>query len=43
MLEEYYAAREWDLETGYPSKRHLLDLDLDWVVKELERLGKIKE
>lgn len=31
MLEEYYKAREWDIETGKPSKKKLLELELDIV------------
>jgi len=35
MLEEYYKARGWDLESGKPSKEKLLELGLDDVAKEL--------
>ena len=41
MLEEYYEARGWDLKTGYQSKSKLVDLKLDWVAEELEKLGKL--
>ena len=29
MLDEYYAARGWDIETGIPIKEKLLELELD--------------
>jgi aldehyde:ferredoxin oxidoreductase len=35
MLEAYYAARDWDPLTGYPSRQKLNQLGLDFVVKEL--------
>lgn len=35
MLEAYYEARGWDLESGKPSKEKLMRLGLDDVAKEL--------
>ncbi len=35
MLEAYYQARDWDLETGYPSRGKLHALGLDWVAADL--------
>ncbi len=31
MLDEYYKARGWDLETGVPTKQKLEELSLDWL------------
>ncbi|TXT54834.1 MAG: hypothetical protein BAJATHORv1_50085 [Candidatus Thorarchaeota archaeon] len=39
MLDEYYELRGCDKETGYPKKSVLEDLDLDFVVKDLEQRG----
>lgn len=35
MLEAYYRFREWDLNTGYPTKRKLNELGLKWVIKDI--------
>lgn len=35
MLEAYYAARGWDLDTGVPTKEKLVSLGMDWLVEEL--------
>jgi aldehyde:ferredoxin oxidoreductase len=35
MLEAYYAARDWDLDTGYPTKGKLESLGLEDVAKDL--------
>ncbi|MBN2501545.1 MAG: aldehyde ferredoxin oxidoreductase family protein [Anaerolineales bacterium] len=35
MLEAYYRARGWDLESGYPSREKLQALGLDWVAADL--------
>ena len=35
----YYAAMGWDPESGLPGRARLHELDLDWVVDELERHG----
>lgn len=39
MLEAYYQARGWDAASGYPSARMLKRLEMDWLAKDLERLG----
>jgi aldehyde:ferredoxin oxidoreductase len=31
MMQAYYAARGWEMETGYPTKEKLSELGLDWV------------
>lgn len=36
MLEEYYRLRSWDVATGYPKKRKLLSLGLEFVLKKLK-------
>ena len=35
MLREYYEARDWDPETGKPSREKLEELGLGWVAEEL--------
>jgi aldehyde:ferredoxin oxidoreductase len=35
MMSAYYTARGWDAETGKPNIRKLLELGLNWVVKDL--------
>jgi len=42
MLNEYYAVRGWNQETGAPSREKLVELGLGYVADELERLGKIR-
>ncbi|MCD6263456.1 aldehyde ferredoxin oxidoreductase C-terminal domain-containing protein, partial [Candidatus Bathyarchaeota archaeon] len=39
MLDEYYAERGWDRETGIPRRETLERLGLEYVVEDLERLG----
>jgi aldehyde:ferredoxin oxidoreductase len=34
MLEEYYAARDWDQNTGYPSPAKLKELGLEGDVEK---------
>ncbi|MEW6557321.1 MAG: aldehyde ferredoxin oxidoreductase family protein [Elusimicrobiota bacterium] len=36
MLEEYYRLRDWDIKTGYPKKKKLLSLGLNFVLKKLK-------
>jgi len=36
MLEAYYRARGWEMQTGLPSRRKLTELGLDWVASDLE-------
>ena len=35
MLEAYYITRSWDPITGFPTQQKLIQLGLDWVVKDL--------
>lgn len=35
MLEAYYQARSWDPETGFPTRKKLVSLGLDWVADDL--------
>ena len=41
MLNEYYALRGWDPETGCPGKEKLLSLGLEDVAAELEGMGRL--
>ncbi|MFC1885473.1 aldehyde ferredoxin oxidoreductase family protein [Thermodesulfobacteriota bacterium] len=41
MLDEYYEARGWDRETGFPSKNKMKSLGLDEAANELESMGKL--
>ena len=42
MLDEYYSARGWDIKTGIPSRKKLLELDLGYAADQL-RLPKKSE
>jgi aldehyde:ferredoxin oxidoreductase len=42
MLDEYYNARDWSIQTGIPHRKKLEKLGLQEVAKELHKLGKIK-
>jgi len=35
MLDEYYIARGWDVNTGVPTKEKLLELGLGYVANEI--------
>jgi aldehyde:ferredoxin oxidoreductase len=37
-MDEYYSARGWDLETGWPLPETLRALDIEDVIPELDRL-----
>jgi aldehyde:ferredoxin oxidoreductase len=37
LLDEYYSARGWDLELGWPQADHLVELCLEEVVPELDK------
>ena len=41
MLDAYYEARGWDIETGNPTRKKLEELELDEVVVALGRLDKL--
>jgi aldehyde:ferredoxin oxidoreductase len=38
MLAEYYRYRDWDWDTGWPSREKLLELGLEEVAKTLYRI-----
>lgn len=38
MLDEYYAERSWNLETGVPTRSKLIDLKLRYVANDLKQL-----
>ena len=40
MRTLYYQMMNWDPETGIPTRGKLVDLDLAWVIDELEKAGK---
>ena len=39
MLDDYYAAHEWDVSTGIPTQRRLIELDLAPVIEDLQAGG----
>ena len=41
MLDDYYQARGWNRETGFPTREKLDSLDLPSVANELEKLNKL--
>jgi aldehyde:ferredoxin oxidoreductase len=41
MLDEYYDLHGWDRETSFPTRQALIDLDLEYVADDLERIGKL--
>ena len=41
MLDEYYEAREWDKDSGFPKRQKLEQLGLNVVADELDSLGKL--
>ncbi len=42
MLDEYYDLHGWDRETSYPRRKTLVDLGLDSVADDLEKIGKLR-
>jgi aldehyde:ferredoxin oxidoreductase len=42
MLDAYYRAREWDVETGLQTKVKLDELDLQHIIPELEKVNAVK-
>jgi aldehyde:ferredoxin oxidoreductase len=42
MLDEYYDLHGWDRETSYPTLETLMDLGLDYVANDLEKIGKLR-
>ena len=43
MLDEYYAERGWDLETGVPTRETLISLGLGHAANDLTKLGILSE
>lgn len=41
MLDDYYDLHGWDRETSFPTRQALIDLDLEYVADDLERIGKL--
>ena len=39
MLDSYYSLHNWDIKTGRPLRKTLLDLDLSMVIQEMEKKG----
>jgi len=39
MLDDYYDERGWDVKKGIPTKQKLLELGLDDIAEDLERMG----
>ena len=42
MLDEYYELHGWDKETSFPKRETLVELGLEHVADDLERIGKLK-
>jgi len=42
MLDEYYDLHGWDRETSFPTRKILIDLDLEYVANDLEKIGKLR-
>ena len=42
VMDDYYVARGWDVETGLPTRKKLIELDLEEVVSALAESGLIK-
>jgi aldehyde:ferredoxin oxidoreductase len=43
LLDDYYKARAWDVETGFPTKAKLEELGLQKEAGELAKMGKLKK
>ena len=41
-LDEYYDLHGWDRETSYPTRKALVDLGLEDVANDLEKIGKLR-
>lgn len=42
MLDEYYDLHGWDRETSFPTRKTLVDLGLNDVADDLEKIGKLR-
>jgi len=41
MLDDYYDLHRWDRKTSFPTRRALVDLGLEEIANDLERIGKL--
>jgi aldehyde:ferredoxin oxidoreductase len=41
MLDEYYDLHGWDRKTSFPMRKTLIDLNLESVAQDLEKIGKL--
>jgi aldehyde:ferredoxin oxidoreductase len=42
LLDEHYDLHGWDRESSFPKRQTLMDLDLQYVAKDLEKIGKLR-
>lgn len=42
MLDEYYDLHGWDRKTSFPKRQILVDLGLEYVADDLEKIGKLR-
>ncbi len=42
MLDDYYDLHGWNRETSYPKRQTLVDLGLEYVANDLEKIGKLR-
>jgi aldehyde:ferredoxin oxidoreductase len=42
LLDDYYSARDWDVETGLPLEKKMVDLSLHAEAAELKKMGRLK-
>ena len=43
MVKEYYELRGWDRDSGFPTKSKLLELGLEDIAEDLEKIGKLSK
>jgi aldehyde:ferredoxin oxidoreductase len=41
MLDDYYDLHGWNRKTGYPTRKTLAALNLEYVADDLEKIGKL--
>ena len=41
MLDEYYELHGWSRKTSFPKRKTLVDLGLETVARDLDRIGKL--
>jgi aldehyde:ferredoxin oxidoreductase len=42
MLDDYYDLHGWDRKTSFPIRKTLIDLGLEYVADDLEKIGKLR-